>query len=126
MNGQLLIALLVTRLSCGGLAACMVLMLQAKRRRTGLLARMSALESELWALCSCQRVAGDRLVDLQDEARQLMEGQTRLEMQSAGGNFLQARTLLDRGAKSEDLVTHCGLAPGEAELMCRVRDSRLE
>lgn len=88
--------------------------------------RHAAMEAELRAMCASAREAGDRLLTLEQESRRLGEALNRVEMKRAPiGHYRHAIALASRGASAEELITSCGLARGEAELMQRVHRERI-
>lgn len=94
------------------------------RVERGLQARLEPVARDLAAVCSAQRCLGDRLVVLEHEARLLMDGQAQLQLRTpALESYRHAITLTARGASEGELVSSCGLAPGEAALMRRIHQA---
>jgi bifunctional pyridoxal-dependent enzyme with beta-cystathionase and maltose regulon repressor activities len=81
-------------------------------------ALLKPLQWDLWALCESTSHAGDRLVQLEQQLRELLERQQQVEMRApANHHFQHAIALVQRGASTDELVMSCGLARGEAELL---------
>ena len=73
---------------------------------------------DLGALCNGAVGLGDRLSRLDTRVGQLLKRQEHLEMQEAPErSFKQAIKLVRQGADIDQLMSDCGLARGEAELV---------
>lgn len=89
-----------------------------RRARATLARRIESLERDHRAACGAEAEVGDRLLEVEQQVRALVHGQTQLEMKApASESYRHAITLVERGASTEDLVSRCGLARGEAELV---------
>jgi hypothetical protein len=89
-----------------------------RQRGEQLEARLAAMERDRRASCGAQARAGDRLLALEQQVRMLVHGQTQLEMKTpATESYRHAISLVERGASTDELVSSCGLARGEAELV---------
>ena len=75
-------------------------------------------DRHLRALCGSLRELGDRVLVVEADLRRLMERQDQVEMRSPSTEYFKhAIALVRRGASLEDLISNCGLAEGEAELL---------
>lgn len=92
----------------------------SKRSRQQYIA-MRRLQSDVHALCSGAINTSNHLTAIEQKMRRLTERQDQFElrdpMQQA---YAHAIRLAQQGADVNDLVEHCGLAKGEAELLLRV------
>lgn len=77
-----------------------------------------SLQDDLAALCSGAVGMGERFDRLEERVRILTERHEQLEMKEPViRSYRQARDLLEGGAGIDDLVAHCGVTHGEAELI---------
>ena len=107
----LLVSALFAAGGCGYFCGCRRL-----KRVRGV--RRRADERHLHVLCGSLRELGDRLLGLESDLRRLMERQDQVEMRAPTTEYFKhAIALVRRGASLEDLVSACGLAKGEAELL---------
>jgi predicted ATPase len=89
-----------------------------RRARLALERRLDTVERDHRAALGAQAQAGDRLLEVERQVRTLVHGQTQLEMKApVGESYRHAITLVERGASTDELVSRCGLARGEAELV---------
>jgi len=76
------------------------------------------LQGDMNALCSGSVGVGKRINRLETKSRLQAERQTRLEHQTPDlQSYGNAARLANKGADVEELVDHCGLSRGEAELI---------
>lgn len=96
---------------CGFFFGCRwVKRAQSVRRRTE--------DRHLGVLCGSLRELGDRVIVIEADLRRLMERQDQVEMRAPTTEYFKhAIALVRRGASLEDLISACGLAKGEAELL---------
>ena len=126
MEGQLLADLVIASIAVGSAGTCAWLARALKRLRTEVEDRVAPLDRDLQALCASQRKVGDRLLEIEGETRLLLDGQVQLQMKApSGGHYRQAIALVECGADPEQLVSRCGLAPGEADLVHRIHHQDL-
>ncbi len=93
-------------------------LVRERRARAALESRLVSLERDHRAACGAEAAVGDRLLAVEQQVRTLVRGQTQLEMKApATESYRHAITLVERGASTEELVSRCGLARGEAELV---------
>jgi len=79
---------------------------------------MDELQNNFNALCSGLVGVGKRLGRLESKTRQQAERQSRLEHKAPDlQSYGNAARLANKGADMEELVDHCGLSRGEAELI---------
>ena len=80
--------------------------------------QLNMARDDLGALCNGAVGLGDRLSRLDTRVGQLLKRQEHLEMQEAPErSFKQAIKLVRQGADIDQLMSDCGLARGEAELV---------
>ena len=120
MDIQMIIVLLAAAL----LLSLVLQGLQVFRTRNDreTIAKLSAtvehLEADMNALCSGTVGVGKRINRLESKSRLQAERQTRLEHQTPDlQSYGNAARLANKGADVEELVDHCGLSRGEAELI---------
>jgi hypothetical protein len=76
------------------------------------------LREDLGALCNGSLGLGERLARMESRLDTLAKRQEHLELQEAPErSYKQAIRLVRQGANVEELMTDCGLARGEAELV---------
>jgi len=79
---------------------------------------VNELQADISALCSGSVGIGKRISRLESKARQQAERQSRLEYKAPDlQNYGNAARLANKGADMDELVDHCGLSRGEAELI---------
>lgn len=79
---------------------------------------VNELHDNFNALCSGSVGVGKRLGRLESKARQQAERQSRLEHKAPDlQSYGNAVRLANKGADMDELVDHCGLSRGEAELI---------
>jgi len=82
---------------------------------------MRRLQNDVHALCAGAINMGKHMDALEQKVRRLTERQDQFELRDpAEQAYAHAIRLAQRGADMNDLVEHCGLAQGEAELLLRV------
>ncbi|NOX76135.1 MAG: DUF2802 domain-containing protein [Gammaproteobacteria bacterium] len=80
--------------------------------------QMQALSSDVSAMCAGAVNLGEHLVHLEQLSQQVIRRQTKLEMQEPSTqSYRHASKLMGKGAKLEEVMSDCGLARGEAELL---------
>ena len=105
----------------GGLTLAVVLLsIFSAAQLRGMLVRMSArLLQEQAALNTQVALLGARAEIAEQMLREIGERLDHLELREPGDrSYAQAIRLVQRGADAEQLVSTCGLARSEAELMC--------
>ena len=89
-----------------------------RRRITKLESMLDELQNDFNALCSGTVGIGKRIGRLESRTRQQAERQSRLEHQAPDlQNYGNAARLANKGADMDELMEHCGLSRGEAELI---------
>lgn len=89
-----------------------------KKRITKLESMVNDLHNDFNALCSGSVGVGKRISRLESKTRQHAERQFRLEHKAPDlQNYGNAARLANKGADMDELVDHCGLSRGEAELI---------
>lgn len=79
------------------------------------------LQSDMTALCAAAVAVDQHISELDQGMRRVMERQDQLDLkQPATQIYSQAIRLAQKGANANDLVSTCGLAQGEAELLQRL------
>lgn len=80
--------------------------------------QLTIVSDDLGALCNGSLGLGERLAKLESRLSSLAKRQEHLELQEAPErSYKQAIRLVRQGANVEELMTDCGLARGEAELV---------
>lgn len=86
---------------------------------------LEALRADIKALCTGARNMGLHLETLERKYRLLVERQDRLDLYEPDKQIYDhAIRLARKGAQVDELVDHCGLARGEAELLLHVHRSQ--
>ena len=76
------------------------------------------MQEDLSAMCKGAIGVGEHLARLEERTRGLIQRQDQLEMQEAPErSFKQAIKMVRNGANLDQLISDCGLARGEAELV---------
>jgi len=89
-----------------------------KRRIEQLEISLNELHDNFNGLCSGSVGVGKRISRLESKTRQHSERQSRLEHKAPDlQSYGNAARLANKGADMEELVDHCGLSRGEAELI---------
>ncbi len=89
-----------------------------KKRISTLESTVNELQNNFNALCSGSVGVGKRISRLESKARQQAERQFRLEHKAPDlQSYGNAARLANKGADMDELVDHCGLSRGEAELI---------
>jgi len=125
---------LITILLAAGILLSVVLhVLQAYRGRQyqntikKLSASIERLEADMNALCSGTVGVGKRINKLESKSRLQAERQKRLEHQTPDlQSYGNAARLANKGADVDELVDHCGLSRGEAELIMFLNSQQQE
>ncbi len=80
--------------------------------------QVQRLLEDLGALCHASVGAGDHVVKLEQQIRRVLDRQDQLELRSSNErSYQQAIEMVQRGASVEELIQHCGLTRGEADLI---------
>jgi len=96
----------------------MVKMRHNKKHVASLELTLNELQSNFNALCSGSVGVGKRISRLESKTRQQAERQSRLEHKAPDlQSYGNAARLANKGADMDELVDHCGLSRGEAELI---------
>src|SRR3569832_597096 len=95
--------------------------LRGRRREREFDATARRLRDDMQALCTGAADMGKHLATLEQKLRRVSERQDLLELRDpAQQTYWHAIRLAQRGADVDELVAHCGLARGEAELLLRL------
>ncbi len=79
---------------------------------------LDSLERDIQAICLGAKGMGDTVVRLERKLRETTERQDQLDLREPDTRpYHQAITLVHKGAKVDELVSTCGLARNEAELV---------
>ena len=96
----------------------MLKMRSDKKRIIALESTLNELQNNFNALCSGSVGVGKRISRLESKTRQQAERQSRLEHKAPDlQNYGNAARLANKGADMDELIDHCGLSRGEAELI---------
>lgn len=76
------------------------------------------IQDDLGAMCQGALGVGEHLARLEESTQKLVQRQDHLEMQEAPErSYKQAIKMMRGGANVDQIMTDCGLARGEAELL---------
>lgn len=79
---------------------------------------INAMQSDISAMCSGAVGVGEHLAKLEERTQGLLQRQEEFEMQEAPEHsYRNAIKMLRNGANLDQIITDCGLARGEAELL---------
>ena len=79
---------------------------------------ITAMQSDLNAMCSGAVGVGEHLAKLEERTQRLVQRQDALETQEAPErSYRHAIKMLRKGANLDQIMSDCGLARGEAELL---------
>jgi len=127
------IQLIIILLASGLLLSVVLHMVQAYRGQqyrkviTRLSDSIERLEADMNALCSGTVGVGKRINKLESKSRLQAERQQRLEHQTPDlQSYGNAARLANKGADVDELVDHCGLSRGEAELIMFLNSQQQE
>lgn len=102
-----------------------LLIQQQNKKLHGCEKRLKMLKSDIQALLLCSRGVGNKLNYQQNEFKNLIERQDRLELTEQGDPaYRQAMALLDRGASQDEMIDTCDLTQAEVELITQLRQTR--
>ncbi len=95
--------------------------LHARRRDHQQEALLHRLQEDIRALCTGALGTGQHLEAMEQKLRRLSERQDQLDMRDPVAQpYGHAIRMAQHGADIEDLMSHCGLPRGEAELLLRL------
>lgn len=95
--------------------------LRGGRRERELNDAVRRLREDMQALCTGATNMGKHFTTLEQKLRRVSERQDQIELRDpAQQTYGHAIRLAQRGADIEELIAHCGLARGEAELLLRL------
>lgn len=95
--------------------------LRGGRRERELNDALRRLREDMQALCTGATNMGKHFATLEQKLRRVSERQDQIELRDpAQQTYGHAIRLAQRGADIEELIAHCGLARGEAELLLRL------
>lgn len=98
-----------------------------KHRILALESIVNELQGNFNALCSGSVGVGKRISRLESRTRQQAERQSRLEHREPDlQNYGNAARLAHKGADMDELIDHCGLSRGEAELILFLNTQKQE
>ncbi len=81
-------------------------------------AQITAMQSDLNAMCSGAVGVGEHLAKLEERTRRLVQRQDAIQNQEGPErSYRHAIKLLRNGANLDQIMSDCGLARGEAELL---------
>lgn len=76
------------------------------------------LKQELSTVCASAMDMGKRVNLHDDKISSLVSRQNQIDLREPViRSYRQAKSLLDKGAGVDELISHCGVTPGEAELI---------
>jgi predicted nucleic acid-binding Zn-ribbon protein len=79
---------------------------------------LKALRTDVNAVCAGAVSVGEHLAQLEQRAHQLVQRQDQLEMhEPSGQSYRHAVKMLRKGVELDEVISDCGLARGEAELI---------
>lgn len=112
--------LAVAALACA--LAALLLAFSTNTRLRGRLDRqqdaIKALRADVNAVCAGAVSVGEHLAHLEQRAHQLVQRQDQIEMQEPSTqSYRHAVKMLHKGAQLEEVMSDCGIARGEAELI---------
>nr|WP_296748855.1 DUF2802 domain-containing protein [Thioalkalivibrio sp.] len=115
----LTVAVFLVAVGALGLAAVSWIRVQHLQRRLETQeTELMSLKGALSAICSDDMVTDQRQVEMERRLRLLTDQQEQLLMRDPEtGPYHHALRLAAQGASREDLVKHCGLSRGEADLL---------
>ena len=86
--------------------------------------RLDECSSEISALLKCEKGIGSRLKQQQQQVRNIIERQDKLEVSDgAGTSYRQAMVLLNKGASTDELIDACDMSRGELDLLSRLNNA---
>ncbi len=86
--------------------------------------RLDECTAEISALLKCEKGIGSRLKQQQQQVRNIIERQDKLEVSDgAGTSYRQAMVLLNKGASTDELIDACDMSRGELELLSRLNEA---
>lgn len=101
-----------------------VRMLRVSRRERLWRATVERLQDDVQALCAGGVSVGKHISAMEQRLRRLHERQDQLELRDPGQQpYGHAIRLAQRGAGVDELISNCGLARGEAELLLRLHST---
>lgn len=94
---------------------------RSRRREREFNDTVRRLREDMHALCIGATNMGKHFATLEQKLRRVSERQDQIELRDpAKQTYGHAIRLAQRGADVEELIAHCGLARGEAELLLRL------
>ena len=82
---------------------------------------VQCLQKDVTALCAGAVNVGKHLTEMEQRVRRLHERQDQVELRDPSQqSYGHAIRLAQRGADADELISSCGLARGEAELLLRL------
>ena len=86
--------------------------------------KLEECKSEITALLQCEKGMGSRLKQQQQQVRNIIERQDKIEVSDgAGTSYRQAMVLLNKGASADELIDACDMSRGELELLSRLNSA---
>lgn len=118
INGLLIVGFGSLLLASAACITCWIMTTRLRRLRKRTQDMVSLVERDLRLSALTLKDTDSRVAALERHARTLKDAQHHLESRAGGAaNYGQAITLVQRGWRTEDLVSGCGLTRGEAELV---------
>jgi hypothetical protein len=91
------------------------------RMRTRQQSKVQALQDDLAALCAGAVGVGERLDRVEEKQRRQTARQEQWELhESLSRSYKQAIQLVNSGADVKEVMSHCGVTQGEAELLANM------
>ncbi len=87
---------------------------------------LAIVNEDMKALLICEQGMGKRIKTQQQQVRDVIERQDKVEI-SDGGNtsYKQAMVLLQKGASTDELIDACDLSRGELDLLSRLKIAQI-
>jgi len=83
--------------------------------------KLQQMQQDISALCNGASGLVNQLVKVQQSVRHIAERQDQVELRNTNERpYTKAIRLVQHGASSQDLVSSCGLAKGEADLIVQM------
>ena len=110
------VSALVTALVALGYAFSTISRLRSRLEHQG--DTLKSLQRDVATVCSGAVSMGGHLAQLEQRSHQLLQRQDQLELQEPSSqSYRHAAKMLHKGANLDEVVSDCGLARGEAELI---------
>lgn len=118
---ELLVQIAILAAILGLFAVEVARIVRFSRRERQWQATVQTLQKDVTALCAGAVSLGKHLTVMEQRVRRLHERQDQIELRDpAQQSYGHAIRLAQRGADVDELISNCGLARGEAELLLRL------